>query len=587
MRIKIALTAGFCMGVKRAITLALDTARGTRVEIFTYGPLIHNRHAISLLESKGVKVLPEGAGLEGKTVVIRSHGASPRVFEELKKQGALICDATCPKVRRVQSIIQKHASEGYTTVIVGDRGHAEVIGLLGYAGKRGRVVENLEDVDRLPPNPRVCVVSQTTQNKEAFKTLLSRIRGKYPECVSFETICDSTSQRQEEVLQMVSEVDLMIVVGGQHSANTCRLAEISRSKGVPTLHVESAEEISPEHIEGAGVIGVTAGASTPHWIITQVIDWLEALDVLRKSALARLFFSIFDLLAKSNLYTALGAAAVTYAVSLLQGLPPKLTLMAISSLTVYSMYVLLFYFDRENLKISFPEVAGFYQKFQFPFFLTGLGAIVAAHILAAFLGVLPFLTVLAAGIMALLYGIPINGQGLGKFLPHRKIKALPLSKDLFYALGWATITVLTPRIASRPFFTWELLRGSGRAFFFVSGMTFIISVINSVHIMEADRLMGKETLPILVGKDKTKAILLTLALLLILILSVPVFHLPNRYSLSLLLVPTIFYTCFYLYMYHRRIIYQRLSFHLVVKSTLFLIGLMGLLWELLRKEGIL
>ena len=199
MLVKIAKNAGFCMGVRRAMDIVLDTARKVPKEeaVYTEGPLIHNPQVLEFLEKKGIGVLDETTDSKGKNVVIRAHGIKPSRREEIESFGAKICDATCPNVKSVQSIIKKYAAQGYTTIIVGDKGHAEVDGLLGYTKNRGYVVENLDDIDNLPAMDKICIVSQTTQSSDVFKEVSETIKGKHKDCKVFETICNSTSKSRK------------------------------------------------------------------------------------------------------------------------------------------------------------------------------------------------------------------------------------------------------------------------------------------------------------------------------------------------------------------------------------------------------
>ncbi len=256
IEIRLAETAGFCMGVRRAVDMVLDMAqhKGDR-RIFTYGPLIHNPQTVELLKRRGIIPVKDIEGIEeGTTVIIRAHGISPQERDTLKGKGVMIIDATCPRVGRVQSIIKKHAAQDYRIIIVGDAEHPEVDGLLGYAGNRGIVVSSLEDVDRMPAMEKVCVVAQTTQSLDEFRAIVEKIRGRVPETVVFDTICDSTEKRQAEIKELACEMDAVFIVGGRNSANTQRLAQISESMGTPTFHIETAGEIQR----------IAAGEVQPH-----------------------------------------------------------------------------------------------------------------------------------------------------------------------------------------------------------------------------------------------------------------------------------------------------------------------------------
>jgi (E)-4-hydroxy-3-methyl-but-2-enyl pyrophosphate reductase len=274
----VAKSAGFCWGVQRAFNKVLDIAANHPEShpVNTYGPLIHNPQAVEMLKQKGIGVIEEIGGRMTGTVAIRTHGIPPAERERLRKSGARICDATCPDVGIIQGTVRKHLRLGYFIVIIGHREHPEVKALLGFAERRGACVNSAEEVEALPPDlGRVCVVSQSTQQREKFDALVGLIRSRYPESVVFDTICRSTDERQREVRELAGKVDAMVVVGGRNSSNTNRLAEISRGMMTPTFLIEDDREILASDFAGMSVIGVTAGASTPSWVIEKVVERLR------------------------------------------------------------------------------------------------------------------------------------------------------------------------------------------------------------------------------------------------------------------------------------------------------------------------
>jgi (E)-4-hydroxy-3-methyl-but-2-enyl pyrophosphate reductase len=277
-RIIVAESAGFCWGVSRAFDKVMEIAERhpDRKPVYTYGPLIHNPLAVDMLEQKGIRVLKEiPATLKG-TLVIRTHGVPPAERRKIEQCGASICDATCPDVGKIQGTVRAHLHQGYFIIIMGDREHPEVKALLGFAEKNGACVISEEEIERLPGDlGKVCVVSQSTQQRKKFEELLVYIQKRYPDCIVFDTICRSTSLRQEEVRKLASQVNAMVVVGGRNSSNTNRLAEISNEMGAPTFLIESDDELDFDELSKFDTIGVTAGASTPRWVIEKVVARLE------------------------------------------------------------------------------------------------------------------------------------------------------------------------------------------------------------------------------------------------------------------------------------------------------------------------
>lgn len=276
--IKIAKSAGFCWGVRRAFEKVLDVARKGS-PVYTYGPLIHNPQAVEDLEKKGIKVIDSINEKINGTVVIRTHGLPPKEREKLKKSGAVICDATCPDVAAIQGIVKKHLKQNCFIIIIGDKNHPEVQALLGYAEGRGVAIMKPQDIDNLSigSDEKICVIAQSTQKRENFEKLVDVIRKKFVDCEVFDTICESTAERQKETMALAQEVDVMVVVGGKNSANTTRLAQVSKEMGTPTFHIEQARELKDEDFKDFKSIGVTAGASTPDWIIEEVLKVLKKL----------------------------------------------------------------------------------------------------------------------------------------------------------------------------------------------------------------------------------------------------------------------------------------------------------------------
>jgi 4-hydroxy-3-methylbut-2-enyl diphosphate reductase len=279
MKVELARTAGFCMGVTRAMEMALEAARSGIRPLYTLGPLIHNRQAVETLQAEGIRIVespeevPPGAG-----VIIRAHGVRPEVREALARRGARIIDATCPHVLASQRRIAEQSAAGASVIIVGDRDHAEIRGLVGHARGPVAVVGSVEELSGVSLPPPLCLIAQTTFSERTYAAVVAEARRRFPDLTVFESICSSTEDRQREVRELSARVDAIVVVGGRNSANTMRLAEVARFSGKPVVHVESAEELSLAALGGARLVGVTAGASTPSWVIGEVVDKLAAAE---------------------------------------------------------------------------------------------------------------------------------------------------------------------------------------------------------------------------------------------------------------------------------------------------------------------
>ncbi len=267
--------AGFCFGVQRAINTAFKAAGEGKV--FCLGPLIHNPQEVSRLRDAGVETVEDFSGLRsGDSLIIRSHGVPPTVLAQAREKGLTIIDLTCPFVAKAQQHAQSLSREGYRVVVVGEKKHPEVQSILGYAGEGSVVVERPEDIDQLKLQGRLGVVAQTTQSYGNFSEIVLRLLRLSNELKVFNTICSSTKERQDATRILASRVDVMIVVGGRNSANTSRLVSLSREAGKPTYHVEVVDEIQSKWLNGARTVGVTAGASTPGWVIDAVLERLRA-----------------------------------------------------------------------------------------------------------------------------------------------------------------------------------------------------------------------------------------------------------------------------------------------------------------------
>lgn len=274
MEVLLAKRAGFCFGVKRATQMAFEAA-GKGGETFTLGPIIHSPQVVQKLKEMGVNLLDDLSDLESGTIIIRSHGVTAGELEEAIRKELDIIDATCPFVKKAQEHVKSLSRAGYDVVVVGDADHPEVQGIVSYATGKVYVVGSGEEAARLPRMGKIGVVAQTTQSFENLKLVVLECLMKGGEIRVFNTICDATAVRQEDAKELARRVDCMIVIGGYNSANTRRLAEVCTELLPRTYHIETAEELNPDWFKGVRKVGVTAGASTPKWIIDQVMERLR------------------------------------------------------------------------------------------------------------------------------------------------------------------------------------------------------------------------------------------------------------------------------------------------------------------------
>jgi 4-hydroxy-3-methylbut-2-enyl diphosphate reductase len=275
--VKIAKTAGFCWGVRRTVDKVMEVADQRRGPVVTLGPIIHNPQAVSRFREKGVGTVNAVADVhDGTTVVVRTHGAVREEVESAERRGLEVVDGTCPYVKYPQAVAQRLSREGYHVVIVGDANHAEIKGVVSYADGPCTVVKPggpVPDIDA----KKVAVIAQTTCIGADFERVVGALAARHKEVRAVNTICNDTEERQADARALAREVDAVVVVGGKNSANTRHLAEICREIQPRTWHVETEDELRPEWFSGCRTIGLSAGASTPDWVVDGVAGWLRSL----------------------------------------------------------------------------------------------------------------------------------------------------------------------------------------------------------------------------------------------------------------------------------------------------------------------
>lgn len=513
MKITIAKTAGFCMGVRRAVEMALDAANKQKQLVYTYGPLIHNPQVLSILEEKGITILeniPEkGVG----TVLIRAHGVPPSAEKSLVQAGYKVVNATCPRVIKVQTIIARHAKLGYASIIIGDEDHPEVTGLLGYAGDNGYVADSLEKLEALQPFEKAIIVAQTTQNIRFYKVVKQWAAQKYPHYKVFETICDSTEKRQSEAHQIAESVDAVVVVGGYNSGNTKRLAEIVRDSGKPSFHIEDDAGLDNRALESVRNIGITAGASTPNWIIKKVYRRIEILPHKNRHIWLRIFFSLQRILITTNFYVAIGAACLSYASVRLLELEYHVSYTLIAFFYILSMHTFNNLTEVNSARYNEPDRASFYHRFRIPMIIMAVISSFGGIGTALNLGVMPFLVLLAMSILGFLYSYRlVPSSYLGSRL--KIIRNIPGSKTVLIALAWGIVMSAAPAVTAHGKVNLNTILVS----LWISGMVFVRTALFDILDIQGDRIVGKETIPIYIGEQKTRLLLEYILLFLFIVL---------------------------------------------------------------------
>ncbi len=565
------------MGVRRAVDMVLDAANRTCDPICTYGPLIHNPQVLNMLQEKGIPTMTSIPEKGEGTVLIRAHGIPPDEHKALQDAGFTVINATCPRVIRVQTIIRKHANKGFITIIVGDKDHPEVKGLMGYANtddskrgetdheehgqtgerpkERGYTISSVEEVISLTRFDQAIVVAQTTQDTALYDAVKHWISENHPHYKIFDTICNSTEKRQAETRRIAQESDAVVVVGGKDSGNTRRLAQIaaetvgdrqnissslhktlssrqkifstrhkaiSNRQNIPStrpekplafaVHIEDVSELDMAAFASVQSIAITAGASTPNWIINQTRRAIEHAIQNDQNSPGAFIRNIRNFMLRSNFFLAAGAGSLTHACSELQGIENNLIHALIAMLYVLSMQILNNLFSIKSDRYNNPERAEFYSDNKIAL---AAGAIASGGVglfLSFTTGILPFVLLCFMSLLGLLYNQKVFPDFLPKFhfggRPIIRIKDIPGSKTILIAVAWGTVTSILPALSTETKSVIFII-----PFVFATSILFARTAFFAILEMQGDRITGKETIPILLGEKKSQRLIQNILLL--------------------------------------------------------------------------
>ena len=572
MKVIVAKTAGFCWGVKRAMDAVLEaSARNDGAVVQTLGPLIHNPQALDLIGKRGVAVAESPEKVEAGTVVIRAHGIPIQDLRGLKERqgrGELkIVNATCPEVAKVHSKIKKWSPKGYFTVILGSHGHAESVAHRSFAEAGSVIVANMAEAEALTDEQlrKVLVVAQTTFTVKDYHAISDYIRTRAGEAIFENTICEDTWTRQDEARELARTVDVVIVVGGKASSNTKHLAELAHHHGKPVQYVETAAELDLGAFTGRETVGVLAGASTPTWLVDEVVDVLEQLGD-GPSRWRRFVQAAFG----SSSLMAFGAGLMTLGVHKWLGLPLGWRYPALTACYVLAMYLLSPFLDPLGTGAKGPARARFLERNRHVLLASAAAALVITLGLAASLGGKVLAVVLGASLVGAAYKRRFSVGGRVWSL-----RLIPGSKEVVVALALAVVAVATPVWQEGR--AWDLRAFA--AIFLVGVLAFVRTVIFEIRDMQNDQIVGKETLPIFLGKAVTKGVLLALLGTLLagtLWLTFENRHQGHPMAVALILVLCAAYPVLYLWLYHERFTTGKNRFELSVDFSFYLVGLLAL-----------
>jgi 4-hydroxy-3-methylbut-2-enyl diphosphate reductase len=573
MKVIVAKTAGFCWGVKRAMDAVLEASmRNDGRTVQTLGPLIHNPQALELIGRRGVAVADAPERVQNGTVVIRAHGIPIQDLRGLKERQARgelkIVNATCPEVAKVHNKIKKWSPKGYFTVILGSHGHAESLAHRSFADSGSVIVSNMAEAEALTDEQlkKVLVVAQTTFTVKDYHAITDYLRSRAGDAVFENTICEDTWMRQDEARELARTVDAVIVVGGKASSNTKHLAELAHHYGKPVQYVETAAELDASGFSGRETVGVLAGASTPTWLVDEVVDVLEQLGdgPSRWRSFLRAAFG-------SSLLLAVGGGLTTLGVHRWLGLPAGWRYPLLTAAYVLAMYLFSPFLDPLGLGAKGPARARFLERNRRALLMSAFAALVLTLGLAASLGTKVLGIVIGASLVGVAYKrrFPLGGKELS-------LRSIPGSKDLLVALALATVAVVTPIWQAGR--SWDL-RAFG-AIFLVGVLAFVRTAIYEIRDMQNDQIVGKETLPIFLGKRATKIVLV--GLLGTLLVGTLWLTFENRsqghpMAVALILVLCAAYPMLYLWLYHERFTTGKHRFELSVDFSFYLVGLLALI----------
>lgn len=493
MKIEMAANSGFCMGVRNAILKIVDELNSSDEEIYVYGPLIHNPQTVEVLKNRGLITVNSLDKIKNKQIAIRTHGIPVNENRVIRNEASRTINLTCSRVARVQSYIKKYSSNGYFTIIIGDRDHAEVIGLKSYATAGVHIVSEPEDIKTLPDAEKYLVVSQTTHERKQFDQLVSLIRNNHHNVDVIDTICDSTRLRQDDVINGIARgIDTLVVVGGKNSANTTRLAKIGTDNGIKTFHIETDEELYPEEFRNSKYVLVTAGASTPGWIINNVLEKLYIINNANSNPLIKTIKKYFEFFVRSNIISSIASFLMVIIAQNYAGIEQNYNYGIIAALFIYVMYTVNNYLDREFLIKSNSYKYKIYEKSGFFMLIAAIISFFISIYLCYEISETLMYLFLAPYILGIFYSTPYFKLFI-KALGSDIIKKIYNTK-IVTGFGWLVALILLPYYDQGVDLLIYISMGS-IFFTFVFLRQFIIDLV----AFQGDLILGRDTLATSLG----------------------------------------------------------------------------------------
>jgi len=536
MKIILAEHSGFCMGVRNAVIKIVHELNSTSEKIYIHGPLIHNPQTVEALKKRGLIPVTKDDDYHNKPIAIRTHGIPYNENKNIKNKASRTINLTCSRVSRVQSIIKKYSAKGYYTLICGDKDHAEVTSLKSYASKGFSILTQLDDIDNVPSKKKYLLVSQTTYDREFLKEVEDVLNKKKLEILTFDTICDSTKLRQDDVYKAIDEgIDTLVVIGGKNSANTTRLVEIGEFNKIKTIHIETEEELIQENFNNSEFVLVTAGASTPGWIINNVLEKIYHFKYQKGNFLKNKFKTLFEMMVRTHFLTSISASLLSIIFQIHTTKSINILFPIITFFYLFSMFSINNILEIYFLKASNALKYNIYKKFKIPMLFISFVFI----ILIIYTTLLINFEIFLFFILMLLSGA-IYSTGIIKKLIQN------INNNLFRKIyhskivisGGAALTITIPILIIDYNISLLVLLFYSFAFFYIRQNLIDLIALNS------DLILGKESIPVVLGKDlnyKLSIVIISLGIIVPLILSIM-----YKSLLIILLVTPLFYFAFLL-----------------------------------------
>ncbi|MDY6969514.1 MAG: 4-hydroxy-3-methylbut-2-enyl diphosphate reductase [Spirochaetota bacterium] len=556
MKIDIARHSGFCMGVRNAVIKAVDIINNSPEEIYIDGPLIHNPQTVEILKNRGLVLLENPEDIDNRIIAVRAHGITKQRLDDINKRSKSFINLTCKKVAYVQGIVKKFSLKGYHILILGDDNHAEVLSIKSHASNGVTVLSSLETIDNIPPANKYLLVAQTTLDINYFNKAVDKLKKQIENIEIINTICSATRDRQNDLHKAIQKgVDSIVVVGGRNSANTKRLAEIGRQNNIRVYHIETEKELNPEDFSSVKHLLITAGTSTPAWIINNCLEKLYEIKYRTISKLLSILKSFIEFIIRTNIFSALMSIFFTAAISRCSILDCKKPSLILSVSFIFLMYSVNNFFQSKIIMLSNPFKFDLYNRSKVILsFLTVLsfGVFIYSSFLTDIHIQILYIFSLVFGI---LYALPWIKKLVG-LIDIRLLHILFNAKSLISSLGWSVVILFIPYI-SEPYEINIFLP----LFVICSSIIIVRNVLLDLVGYHGDLLLGVETIPTVFGIKFTKSIFITLSVLF----TASIVY--NTYSVSffnlLYLLNMIYYYWIYNKIKHNEF-YYRLKFEVLI-----------------------